>query len=339
MLGYLVIALSTFSLVAVGVMAAYVGVLQNTLERNLRQEALLPQVGDVLLDSEGRPVLDEDGQPILATAPPERAEEAGDALNILILGSDTRDPAQSQGRSDVILLLHVAADRRSVHVVHFPRDLFVEIPGQSRRNKINAAFASGGAPLLTQTLQGIVDVPIDHVVMLDFDSFRAVVDAIGGVDVRVDEASPGFPVGVMHMDGQTGLDFVRERYSLSQGDISRGQRQQAFLRAVMLKALSAETLTNPSRLAQFVDTATTNLVTDEALTVSRAQDLAVSMRHLRGADIVSITAPWTGIGMDDWAGSIVLMNDDLMAELASHLRHDTMDEYVDDSSPRTGFGG
>lgn len=335
----MIITLSTLALVAVGVFGAYVGVLQNTLDRNLRQEALLPTVGEQLMGPDGAPVLDEDGNPVTATAAPERDPAAGDALNILILGSDTRDPDLSEGRSDVILLMHVAADRQSVHVVHFPRDLFVDIPGQSRKNKINAAFASGGAPLLTQTLQGIVDVPIDHVVMLDFDSFRAVVDSIGGVDVRVEEASPGFPEGVMHMDGRQGLEFVRERVALSQGDISRGQRQQAFLRAVMLKALSSETLTNPNRLAQFVDSATTNLVTDEALTVDRAQELAFSMRSLRGSDIISITAPWTGIDMDDWAGSIVLMNEDLMADLARNLRQDTMDQYVDDSSPRQGFGG
>jgi hypothetical protein len=70
-------------------------------------------------------------------------------------------------------------------------------------------------------------VPIDHVAIVNFESFKAMTDAIGGVDVNVAEASTGFPEGVMTMDGATGLEFVRERKELSQGDISRGERQQA----------------------------------------------------------------------------------------------------------------
>ncbi len=284
-----------------------------------------------------------DGSPATPTAPviaspPPRSPDAGDALNFLVIGSDSRDPSSDRGRSDVMVLMHVSDDRESVHLVHFPRDLFVDIPGFGQRNKLNAAYAYGGAPLLVETVQPLIGVPIDHVAIVDFQSFQAMTDAVGGVDVNVDEASPGFVPGVMRMDGETGLRFVRERYALSQGDISRGERQLEFIKAIMLKSLSRETLTNPSRLSGFVDAATRNLTVDDGLEVGEMRDLAFGMRGVRGEDIQFVTAPWSGIGSDDLAGSIVLMNEGQMGVLAGHLQTDSMDDYVDTVSPQVGFG-
>jgi len=275
--------------------------------------------------------------PVIASPPP-RSPDAGDALNFLVIGSDSRDPSSDRGRSDVMVLMHISDDRESVHLVHFPRDLFVDIPGFGQRNKLNAAYAYGGAPLLVETVQPLIGVPIDHVAIVDFQSFQAMTDAVGGVDVNVDEASPGFVPGVMRMDGETGLRFVRERYALSQGDISRGERQLEFIKAIMLKSLSRETLTNPSRLSGFVDAATRNLTVDDGLEVGEMRDLAFGMRGVRGEDIQFVTAPWSGIGSDDLAGSIVLMNEGQMGVLAGHLQTDSMDDYVDTVSPQVGFG-
>ncbi|ANS79993.1 Cell envelope-associated transcriptional attenuator LytR-CpsA-Psr [Serinicoccus hydrothermalis] len=291
------------------------------------------------------PIVGEDGQAIevgeseFQAETPERPAEAGEAQNFLIIGSDSRDLSVERGRSDVIVLMHINDERDRVDLIHFPRDLFVPIAGTGGSSKINAAYSYGGAPLLVQTLQPLVDVPIDHVVVVNFQSFQAMTDAIGGVDVDVAESSPGFPEGVMHMDGATGLEFVRERYALSQGDISRGQRQQAFIQGIMTKALSRETLTNPARLASFVDAATTNLTVDADLQVGDMRDLGFQMRGVRGDDIHFETAPWTGIANHPVAGSIVVMADDQMADLSEHLRNDTMEDYTDPVSPRSGFGG
>src|SRR5690606_8825088 len=207
------------------------------------------------------PIVGEDGQPIdvsgieVPVSVPERDPSSGDALNFLVIGTDSRDLSVERGRSDVIVLMHINDERDRVDLVHFPRDLFVPIAGTGGSSKINAAYAYGGAPLLVQTLQPLIGVPTDHAAIVDFDSFKAMTDAIGGVDVQVTEAGGGFGVGTYHMNGEEGLRFVRERYSLSQGDISRGERQMQFVKAVMLKALSLETLTNPARLARFVDAA------------------------------------------------------------------------------------
>lgn len=333
----MIVAVAVVALLGIGAVAAYLVYLNNTVSGNLTYDALLPTAGAPLTDEDGAVVTGEDGSTVTATAPPERPVTAGESLNILLVGTDTRDPSGERGRSDVMVLMHISDERDRVDLVHFPRDLFVDIPGH-RTNKLNAAFAFGGTPLLVQTLEPLIGVPVDHAVLVDFDRFQAMTDAIGGVDVKVAEASPGFSQGTMFMDGATGLTFVRERYALSQGDISRGERQQAFIKAILQKALSRETLTNPARLATFADAATSNLVVDEGFDMGRMRELALSLRGVRGDDIHFVTAPWTGIGSDDFAGSIVLLSEEQMAELAEHLAQDTMEDYVDDVSPTSGFG-
>jgi LCP family protein required for cell wall assembly len=314
-------------LLLVGGVAAYLASLNSTVSENLSYEPLLP--------SERTPVTTQGGT--MLPTPVERPEEAGDALNYLVIGSDSRDLDEERGRSDVIILMHISDDRERVDLIHFPRDYFVDIPGSSRPDKINAAYAIGGAPLLVETIQPLVGVPIDSVAIVNFESFKAMTNAMGGVEVNVAEASPGFPEGTMQMDGETGLEFVRERYALSQGDISRGQRQQAFLKAIMLKALSRDTLTNPARLSELVDAATKYLTVDETLNVAKMRSLAFSMRGVRGNDIHFETAPWTGIGSDPVAGSIVIPAEGQLVELTEHLQTDTMEDYTDDVSPTTGF--
>ena len=270
---------------------------------------------------------------------PERPTAAGDALNFLIVGSNSRDLSEERGRSDVIVLMHISSERDRVDLVHFPRDLFVPIAGTGGSAKINAASAYGGAPLLIQTLQPLIDVPIDHVVLVNFESFKTMTDAIGGVDVQVTEAGGGFSTGVHHMNGEEGLDFVRERYSLSQGDISRGERQMQFIKAIMTKALSRQTISNPARLAGFVDAASTNLTVDADLDVGQMRDLGFAMRSVRGGDIHFWQGPWRGLDSHPVAGSIVVMADGQMDVLSEHLQNDTMESYADDVSPRYGFGG
>ncbi|BDZ39207.1 hypothetical protein GCM10025863_18210 [Microbacterium suwonense] len=111
-----------------------------------------------------------------------------EAMNILMLGSDTRtglggglDSIRGQ-RADTMLLVHLPADRSGVQVISFMRDNWVDIPGYGA-NKLNAALAFGGVPLLVQTLETLVDVPIDHVMITDFEGFTGLTDALDGVTV------------------------------------------------------------------------------------------------------------------------------------------------------------
>jgi LCP family protein required for cell wall assembly len=285
--------------------------LNQIVANNVQQENLLPTEGPSNAAGE-------------AVAVPN-----GAGTNYLIIGNDA-GPDREGARSDVMVIVHVPADRSKVQLVHFPRDLWVPIPGKGKA-KLNAAYAWGGAPLLVRTMQDLLGIKIDHVAMLGFEGFKRMTDAVGGVDVPVDEASEGdgkvFKKGVQHMDGETALVFVRQRYMLSEGDISRGKRQMAFIQALMEKTLSKETLTNPLRLKEFIDAATGNLTVDQSLDVGTMRSEAFAMRNLRSGDIRRITAPFTGFATSPDGQSIDLVDEAKMAQLGEALRTDTMDTY------------
>jgi LCP family protein required for cell wall assembly len=301
-------------LVVVGGAAAYLLFLNHTVTENVKHSALLPTPGV--------------GG---ATAAPPRKAAAKDAQNILFIGSDAR-PGLAGARSDVIVLMHVAADRKTVTLVHFPRDLYVSVPGHGK-DKINAAFAYGGAPLLVETLQGLVGVPIDHVAIVGFEGFKNMTDAVGGVNVYVEEPSKSgrftYSKGFQQMGGNEALQFVRERKDLSEGDISRGRRQQAFIKALLLKSLSKDVILNPVKVAQFIDAGTKNMIVDNGFSVGEMRSEAFSMRSLRGKDISFITAPFTGFGTSPVGASIDIVDDAGMRDLGDALQNDAMSSYED----------
>lgn len=177
-----------------------------------------------------------------------------------------------------------------------------------------------------------MDTPIDHVAIIGFDGFQAMTDAVGGVDVYAEEASggPGYNtvhVGMNHLDGKAALEFVRERMQLSQGDISRGRRQQAFIKALMLQSLSRATLANPLRFARLVDAGTRSLTVDNAFSVAELRSEALAMRNLRSKDIAFITAPFSGFGTSPRGASIDIVDDVRMAELSLALKNDDMGSF------------
>jgi LCP family protein required for cell wall assembly len=302
-------------LVPVLAVGGYLVWLNQIITDNVKQATLLPDAGP------GAQPTDKDGNVV--------AQPAGNGTNYLLIGNDAR-PGDTGSRSDVMVLVHVPEDRSDVALVHFPRDLWVPIPGRGDA-KLNAAYAWGGAPLLVKTMQNMLGIEVDHVAMVGFEGFKNMTDAVGGVDVHVEEASEGdgkvFPEGTMHMDGETALVFVRQRYQLSQGDISRGKRQQAFIKALMLKTLSRETLTNPIRLKDFLDAATSNLTVDQDLDVGTMRSEAFAMRSIRGADVRFITAPFTGFGTSPDGQSIDVVDEVGMTQLGEAIRSDTLDSY------------
>jgi len=297
--------------------------LSHVVSSNVQQDNLLP-----LLPADAAAAPAPGVAPGVAPAPGAQPV-TGKGMNFLLLGSDA-GPGREGGRSDVIMLVHIPEDRTKIQLIHFPRDLYVSIPGRGK-DKINAAYAYGGAPLLVQTLQTLTGVHIDHAGLIGFEGFKNMTDAVGGVDVDVEEPSNEsgyvFTKGMMHLNGDQGLAFVRERHQLSEGDISRGRRQQAFLKALMLKGLSADTLTNPARLAFFVDAATRNLTVDQGLDVGQMQTLAFSLRNVRGGDIRFITAPFSGFGTSPVGGSIDIVDEAKMAALGQAVAADQLDGY------------
>ena len=310
------IAALVLLLVPVIAVGGYLAWLNQIVTNNVKQELLMPDAADGGLPT------DAGGNVINVPQ--------GTGTNYLIVGNDA-GPDRVGARSDVMVLVHVPEDHSNVTLIHFPRDLSVPIPGHGK-NKLNAAYAFGGTPLLIRTMQNMLGIRIDHAAMLGFEGFKAMTDAVGGVDVNVDEASVGdggivFRKGMMHMDGPTALVFVRQRYTLSEGDISRGQRQLAFVKALMLKTLSKDVLTNPLKLKDFIDAATSNLTVDQKLDVGQMRSEAFALRGLRGSDIRFITAPFTGFGTSPSGASIDIVDEVKMAELGQAIRDDNLASY------------
>lgn len=311
------IALLVLVLFLFGGTTAFVGYLGYKVNDNVTQENLLPETR--------QPVTAPDGKEVA---------EKGTGTNFLVIGADTR-PGDG-GRSDVIVLVHIPEDGKTINMIHFPRDLYVDVPGHGK-DKINAAFAYGREPLLVETIENLLKVRIHHVAKTDFEGFKNMTDAVGGVRVYAEEASNGSgnggPVvikkGWNNLNGEEALGFVRERYTLSQGDISRGRRQLAFIKALLLKATSTETITNPVKIAKFTDAATKNLVLDQKLTVGQLRDYAFQLRGVRAGDVIFATAPFTGFGTSPGGASIDIVDKRGMADLGEALRTDTMDQYND----------
>jgi len=311
------IALGALLLLLFGSVAGFIGYLGYTVNGNVKQENFLPE--------NRPPVKAPDGKPVA---------ETGTGTNFLVMGADTR-PGDA-GRADVIVLVHVPEDPTSIQMIHFPRDLYVDIPGHGK-DKINAAYAYGREPLLVQTMENLLKIRIHHVARTDFEGFKNMTDAVGGVRVYAEEASNGSgnggPVvikkGWNDLNGDQALSYVRERYTLSEGDISRGRRQLSFIKALLLKATSSETIKNPVTIAKFTNAATKNLVVDQNLSVGQMRDYAVQLRNIRSGDVVFATAPFTGFGTSPNGASIDIVDKKGMADLGEALRTDKMDDYGD----------
>ncbi len=278
------------------------------------------------------------------TVAPEVAQGDGAPLNVLVLGSDSRisagDPEDWEvgaQRTDAIMVVHVAADRRDVTVVGIPRDSWVPIPGHGEA-KINAAYSWGGPALMIRTIEQLLDVRIDHFAVADFESFKDLTDALGGVQVSVpeDTYSKGTLVvkaGEQRLDGEQALAYTRQRYGLPGGDLDRMRRQQAWMRSIVQEAATTGTLTNPVRLANLVEIITGAVAVDDSLDRDALLSLATSLRHLRGDDVELLTVPLAGFGWSpDGKQSIVELDHSGLELLAETIADDTVDDYVRDNA-------
>jgi LCP family protein required for cell wall assembly len=246
-------------------------------------------------------------------ARPQKVQAAGDAMNLLVLGSDTRDPQSTGGsRSDTMILLHLPKDRSGAQLVSIPRDTWVYVPrSKDGRHggvdaKINAAFAWGGTPLTVQTVEAFTGVRIDHVAMVDFSGFQEIVDALGGVTVDVEKDFTSrtslradhvrvFHKGPQTMDGATALDYARERHSFADGDFARIRHQQQVIEAILSKASSGGILANPGRLNAFLRATAGSVAVDDTL---NTVEIATQLRHLRSENLTFYTSPSAGTGRE-----------------------------------------
>ena len=160
-------------------------------------------------------------------------------INILLVGQDRR-PGESRARSDSVILCTVNKRTNTLVLTSILRDLYVQIPGYGN-NRINAAYAAGGMPLLNETLEYNFGIRVDGNVEVDFTQFQTIVDLMGGVSIelRQDEADllnrtldAGVEAGVQKLSGAQVLQYSRIRSLDGDGDFSRTNRQQKVLRAI-----------------------------------------------------------------------------------------------------------
>jgi LCP family protein required for cell wall assembly len=222
-------------------------------------------------------------------------------MNILVMGSDipydSRGKRLSEGntRSDTLMLVGVDPGRKQVSVLSIPRDTRVLIPGQNSYDKINAAYAIGGADLAIQTVHAFTGVPIDGFLSLKVDGLEKIIDQMGGVDIFVEDrmyyvdetAHLGINIhkGWHKMNGAQAHQFVRFRHD-ALGDIGRVQRQQQFIRAALERFLTPAVF---ARLPQLATTAQEHINTNIAY-----RDLVRIANFARGvpkADVRMVMLP------------------------------------------------
>lgn len=274
-------------------------------------------------------------------------------LNILVMGSDSRDCdgcnidnlTGGGQRSDTTILFHLSADRERAYGVSIPRDSMVDrpdcttkdgenIPGGSPA-MWNEAFSVGGPACTIKQFEQITGVRLDHFIVVDFEGFRDMVDAIGGVQVcipeTIDDRSHGIYIeaGTRKIQGQEALNYVRERYDVGNGsDIGRMKRQQAFIAAMAHQVVSAGTLANPFKIVRFAEAATKSLQLDKDLTnLKSIGELGYEFRGIGLEKIQFITIPnipdpadpnrlvWTPAARNVWQK--IINDEPLSRELSS----------------------
>jgi LCP family protein required for cell wall assembly len=257
------------------------------------------------------------------------------SMNFLLAGLDSEDSVGSfeegEARTDAVMILHLNEARDEAYLISIPRDTWVPIPGHGE-NKINAAYSFGGPSLYVQTVEELTGLRMDHLAVIDWSGFRALTDALGGVELTFAEPvvtadGTTFPAGTHTLSGEQALQYVRERKGLPAGDFDRVKRQQNYLRALLRQLRAGDIVTDPSRLPKVLDAVGDAAKVDDELSTTGLMGLALSLGDLGGDDITLLTVPTHGTG---WAGpaSIVVYDEETAGLLWTAVREDDVSSFV-----------
>ena len=248
-------------------------------------------------------------------------EPPGDPMNVLLVGSDTRENLSREEqarfgtnrdvggrRSDTMMILHIDPEAEKAGILSIPRDLWVEIPGFKNKQRINIAFdGENGAARLITTIRQNLGVNIDHFVQVDFDGFRGIVEALGGVKVyfpapaRDHLSELDVPeAGCIELSPDQALAYVRSRHFQTYesgrwrtdptSDFGRIARQQDFMRRVMSAAVRAG-IKNPVKANQMVEKIVDDITIDKALGTRDILKLAQRFRNISPDSVDMVTLP------------------------------------------------
>lgn len=204
----------------------------------------------------------------------------GDSFNVYISGIDTYGPISSVSRSDVNIIMTVNRETKKILLTTTPRDSYVPIAdgGNNQKDKLTHAGIYG-VDASIHTLENLYGIDLNYYARLNFTSFLKLIDVLGGVDVYNDQEfnahtnnGKNYPVGTLHLDSKDALGFVRERYSLADGDRDRGRNQQKVIVAILQKLTSTEALKNyDSIIKGLQDSVQTNMPLETMINLVNAQ--------------------------------------------------------------------
>ena len=268
--------------------------------------------------------------------------------NWLLVGSDSRQdlsPEQQaelstggdlgSSRTDTILLVHIPhlGSGQAATMVSIPRDSYVDIPGYGS-DKINAAFAEGGPPLLAQTVELATGIRLDHYAEIGFGGFGAIVDALGGIEVCPPDpiadplAGIDLPAGCQTLDGRNALGYVRSR-ATPRADLDRMLHQREFMSAMLRRAASPAVWLNPWRWFSVPHAAVAALAVDQDAHVWSLARLGWAL----DGSLTTITVPIGEITGND-SGSVLIWDSEASSALFDALRTDSaIPQQVLDAQP------
>jgi anionic cell wall polymer biosynthesis LytR-Cps2A-Psr (LCP) family protein len=196
---------------------------------------------------------------------------------------------------------------------------------------------------MIETVEQLTGVRIDHFAIADFESFAALTDSLGGVEINVGTAFVGHGVrleaGPQVLTGEQALAYVRERYELPGGDFDRVKRQQNWIRAILRSTFERDVLTDPFALTSLLETAASAVMVDENLSVGTMRSLALSMRDVRPGDLTFLTVPLDGTGWSEDGQSIVLLDQEPFDALMDAVAADTVADHIRDNPGLDLLGG
>ena len=264
------------------------------------------------IQSNGIQLVDANGKAIK----PPTLEDLQGAINILVVGSDTRAGqnkvfgSDNSVLADVIILVHISKDRKNVVAMSFPRDLMVPWPSCPDPNggspylaqamgQINATIANGGPGCTVRTVEKLTGLKIPYLAMINFQGVIDMSDAIGGVEVCLSKPLKdkytflNLPKGKNVLQGMKALQFLRTRHGVGDGsDLGRISNQQVFLTSLMRKIKNGGVLTNPIQLYSLANAAARNMTLSSSLSdVGTMVSIASSLRSVDLDKITFIQVP------------------------------------------------
>ncbi len=281
-------------------------------------------------------------------------EPAGRPKNYLLVGSDSRefvqgaedrasfgDTSDAGGVADTIILVRIDPQTETASMISFPRDLIVTIAGTGKKNRINTAIA-GGPSQLVETIQLNFNLPVHHYIQVDFQGFRELVDAIGGVELYLenpvrDRDQNGNNVsgldiaqtGCVTLDGDVALSYVRSRHfeELVDGswqgdltaDLGRIERQQRFITTAARQAM-AKGLTNPAALADLLGVAERNVAIDDQLDPTDLLKLGQRFRSLEPGTLTPLKLPTEPASFGGVENNVVVVDQSQADEILDVFR-------------------